>query len=183
MPATCSRLRAIAQIGIDHFAKPGDPLAKTSSDGALKRNFQGYTTDDAGTLIGLGASSISTFAQGYVQNVVPVADYRRAIETDGLAGVRGIELQNDDRCRAYVIERLMCDFEFSLPDLEQLFGLWAEPVCAQAREISENDADGLVKCVEGRFSLTAKGRPFVRSICAQFDAYMARSRARHSIAV
>lgn len=41
-------------VGLDHFARRDDPLAS----GAIKRNFQGYTTDSAEALIGVGASSI-----------------------------------------------------------------------------------------------------------------------------
>ncbi|MEE8258796.1 MAG: oxygen-independent coproporphyrinogen III oxidase, partial [Sphingomonadales bacterium] len=56
------------QIGIDHFAKPVDPLAKANRAGTLRRNFQGYTTDRAATLIGLGASAIGHFKGGFGQN-------------------------------------------------------------------------------------------------------------------
>ncbi len=56
------------EIGIDHFALPTDGLARAQTAGTLKRNFQGYTDDQAEVLIGLGASSISKFPQGYAQN-------------------------------------------------------------------------------------------------------------------
>ena len=55
-------------IGLDHFARPDDPLALALAAGRLHRNFQGYTTDVAPALIGLGASSIGFLPQGYVQN-------------------------------------------------------------------------------------------------------------------
>src|SRR5690606_5715087 len=56
------------QIGLDHFALPGDELVRAARAGILRRNFQGYTTDACDTLIGLGASAIGRTAQGYVQN-------------------------------------------------------------------------------------------------------------------
>ncbi|MEJ2019271.1 MAG: oxygen-independent coproporphyrinogen III oxidase [Maritimibacter sp.] len=46
-------------IGIDHFAKPEDGLAKAWKAGTMHRNFQGYTEDKSTALIGLGASSIA----------------------------------------------------------------------------------------------------------------------------
>ncbi len=58
------------EIGIDHFARPSDGLAVAARTGRLRRNFQGYTDDSAPILVGLGASSISRFPQGYAQNVV-----------------------------------------------------------------------------------------------------------------
>ena len=43
-------------VGFDHFARPGDPLALAAQNGTLRRNFQGFTDDQAPALIGLGAN-------------------------------------------------------------------------------------------------------------------------------
>jgi oxygen-independent coproporphyrinogen-3 oxidase len=48
-------------IGLDHFARPDDPMAIAARNGTLRRNFQGYTTDQAEALLPLGASSIGRF--------------------------------------------------------------------------------------------------------------------------
>jgi oxygen-independent coproporphyrinogen-3 oxidase len=55
-------------VGLDHFAAPDDPLAIALGNGTLNRNFQGYTTDTAEALIGLGASGIGSLPSGYVAN-------------------------------------------------------------------------------------------------------------------
>ena len=55
-------------IGLDHFALPGDELAVAARSGGLRRNFQGYTTDRAETLLGLGVTSIGRTPDGFVQN-------------------------------------------------------------------------------------------------------------------
>ena len=80
------------KIGIDHFARPGDALARAATSGRLHRNFQGYTDDASETLIGLGASSISRFRDGYVQNISDVPSYVRAISAGRLAPSRGCRL-------------------------------------------------------------------------------------------
>lgn len=98
------------QIGIDHFALPADSLAASAASGRVRRNFQGYTTDNAPAVIGLGASAIGRFHEGYVQNVVATADYARAVLSGQLATARGVELTEEDRVRATVIEKLMCSF-------------------------------------------------------------------------
>jgi oxygen-independent coproporphyrinogen-3 oxidase len=67
------------KIGIDHFAKPADALARAASNGKLHRNFQGYTDDPSRILLGFGASSISTFPDGFVQNIADVPRYVTAI--------------------------------------------------------------------------------------------------------
>ena len=63
-------------IGLDHFALPGDSLAAAMRESRLRRNFQGYTDDDASTLIAFGASSISATPLGYMQNIVETGAYR-----------------------------------------------------------------------------------------------------------
>lgn len=170
-------------IGIDHFARPEDQLAVEARGGTLRRNFQGYTSDRAPALIGLGASSIGGLPQGYVQNITATGDYIRHIEADGLAVARGIQLSADDRLRAYVIERLMCDFSVDLDDLEERFGGLVLPIVAEMRAAAREDRDGFIHFDGDRFAITEVGRQFARLIASQFDAYLSRGAARHSIAV
>jgi oxygen-independent coproporphyrinogen-3 oxidase len=167
-------------IGLDHFAKPDDPLALAQSTGRLRRNFQGYTTDDATALIGLGASSIGFLPQGYVQNSPNLKIYREAIERGRFATARGVELSEDDKVRRTIIERLMCDLAVDLvdvaintrttfaPELERLAGL---------------AADGLVVIEGTKIAVPRSMRPFVRKIAAVFDAYLQQNEMRHSQAV
>lgn len=168
------------RVGLDHFAKPGDPLAT----GPVNRNFQGYTTDTADALIGFGASAISRFPQGYAQNAARVPDYHDRVATRGLATVRGIAFSDDDRIRGHVIERLMCDLAFSGTELAARFGAAAaEPLIEEARLVVESDRDGLVEPTPDGFRISDRGRSFVRSICACFDAYLEQSTARHAVGV
>ena len=165
-------------IGLDHFARPEDSLARAAASGHLHRNFQGYTTDDATALIGIGASSIGRLPQGFAQNAPDVGGYSRAIEAGTFATARGIALSDDDRTRGQIIERLMCDFAVDLdavavgtefPDAEAAL----EPLAR----------DGLVTVEGRRIVATQKGHPFVRLLAAAFDAYLASGTARHSRAV
>ena len=78
------------------------------------RNFQGYTTDNADALIGIGASAIGRLPQGFVQNAADLGAYGRAIAAGAFATGRGIALSADDRLRGAIIERLMCDFAVDL---------------------------------------------------------------------
>ncbi|MDQ1185909.1 oxygen-independent coproporphyrinogen III oxidase [Agrobacterium larrymoorei] len=170
-------------VGIDHFAKPGDSLARAVKEGELRRNFQGYTDDGADALIGLGASSIGKFPQGYVQNTVATGEYERMAEADGFCTARGIALSVQDRVRAFVIERIMCDFALDLSALSVLYGPASLPAVEEARQFAESDRDGLVHLEAGHFTLTETGKPFARSIAATFDTYLSNGRGRHSLAV
>ena len=171
------------RIGIDHFAKPDDAMALATRAGALSRNFQGYTVDDPHALLGLGASSISRTPHGYAQNAASAGEYARRVEAEGLAVTRGLELGDDDVIRAHVIERLMCDLRFDGRSLYERFGLSAMPLIAEARAICAEDRDGLTQATDTGFVVTPKGRPFVRTVAAKFDAFLNGARARHSAAV
>lgn len=170
-------------VGIDHFAKEHDGLAIAASSGRLRRNFQGYTDDAAEAVIGLGASSIGQLPQGYIQNIAATADYQRTVQAQGLAVSRGIALTEEDCARAYVIERIMCDFSFSLCELRAAYPWIAEGLVQEAKAFAEADVDGLCTLDEKRFSLTPVGRPFARTVAAVFDSYLANGKGRHSVAV
>jgi oxygen-independent coproporphyrinogen III oxidase len=167
-------------IGLDHFALPDDPLAVAGSAGGLHRNFQGYTTDAAPALIGIGASSIGCLPQGYVQNAPHLKAYREAVERGRLATSRGIALSGEDRVRRSIIERLMCDLKVDLADMAPDA---AVHFAAELDRLSELADDGLVAVDGTKIVMRGETRPFVRKIAATFDTYLQRSEARHSRAV
>ena len=154
------------RIGIDHFAKPSDSLVVAAASGRLHRNFQGYTDDDKKVLLGLGASSISTFVGGLVQNISDVPKYVHAIEAGSLASIRGCRLDDDDRRRGKIIERLMCDFSVDLAAIAPNVDLTGE-LSALAPMIR----DGLVEIEGTKLIVTDEGRPVVRVVAAAFDRY------------
>lgn len=170
-------------IGIDHFAKPDDRLAIAARSGLLRRNFQGYTDDAAEALIGLGASSIGQLPQGYIQNMPATGEYQRMADSDGLTAVRGIALSQDDRLRARVIEEIMCRFAFSFADVRGAFPQIAETVIHEAQQFAALNRDGLCEISMDEFRLTERGKPFARTVAAQFDIYLSTGKGRHSIAV
>jgi oxygen-independent coproporphyrinogen-3 oxidase len=169
-----------APIGLDHYALPDDALARAAANSRLRRNFQGYTTDAAEVLIGLGASSIGALPQGYAQNHPGVPAWRDAIRGGVLPIARGVALTNADRTRRAIIEQIMCHltanpFEIAAGGDTDLAD--AEPA------LRDLEADGLLERDGDRITVTDRGRPFVRAVAAAFDAYLARGAARHSVAV
>ncbi len=173
-------------IGLDHFARPDDPMAIAQGAGTLHRNFQGYTVDDADALIGLGASSIGRLPQGFVQNAPDVAGWARSVEAGRLSVVRGVAFTDEDRARGLLIERLMCDFAVDYGAMAKAFN-----GDAAAFDDAVVDLDALAQdriLVHDRaarvVTMTEPGRPFVRLVAAAFDARLrASATARHSVAV
>jgi oxygen-independent coproporphyrinogen-3 oxidase len=159
------------RIGLDHFARPGDAMAVAGGAGGLHRNFQGYTTDPADTLIGFGASAIGRLPQGYVQNAAVTRDYLAAIGAGRLATARGFALSGDDRLRADLIERLMCDFRVDMDDVCRRHGM-ARAVLADALpDLDRLAAEGVIHRDGGRIELAADALALVRAVAAAFDAY------------
>ena len=170
------------EIGLDHFARIGDPLADAAASGRLHRNFQGYTTDDAEVLIGLGASSIGRLPQGYVQNEFRIPEYQRRVAEGRLPIARGYQFQGDDLLRGEIIERLMCDQRVDVEAVCRLFGTDPARLLAKV-PLQPLIADGLI--VHDGHSILVKphARPLVRSIAAVFDAYLSDAGCQHSRAV
>jgi oxygen-independent coproporphyrinogen-3 oxidase len=169
-------------IGFDHFALPDDELARAAERRAVRRNFQGYTSDAAEILIGFGASAIGRMPQGFVQNAPDVGSYHRAVTAGQLAAVRGIALSLDDRVRGRIIEALMCEFAAEPRAIAAEVGV-DEWFTAEFEMLTPLAEQGIVSMADGRVMVTEDGRPFVRLVAAAFDAYFGRSRGRHSVAV
>ena len=108
-------------IGMDHFAKTGDDLARAQRQGRLHRNFQGYSTRPDCDLIGLGVSAISKIGPTYSQNVRTVEEYYDRLNLGTLPTARGIALDRDDILRRAVIMALMCHFEVSKESIETTY--------------------------------------------------------------
>ncbi len=163
------------EIGIDHFARPGDALEVALRTGRIQRNFQGYTEDTSDTLIGIGASAISRYPQGYAQNDASTSGYQAAVRAGALATKRGHAFSDDDRLRGRIIEVLMCHFAVDLAAVAAELG--ADPRIARAMASGIADAFPGVLSVDGdRIEIRREGRALTRMIARYFDAYeMAKS--------
>jgi len=166
-------------LGIDHFAKPGDSLAIAKSEGRLRRNFQGYTDDVCTALIGLGASSISRFPQGYVQNRATTNAYAKEITAGDWSAARGIAMSLDDKIRSRAIETLMCEFYVNLPELKTEFGGLAEAVLPDLIKIAAEYPD--FTTFDGEI-LTLLPDHLTRIVACGLDAYHTTA-AKHSQAI
>jgi len=158
-------------IGLDHFALPHDSMAAAQRAGRLRRNFQGYTTDTAPTLIGLGASAISRTPEGFAQNVAQERDWRQAVQSGRLPVTRGVALTDQDVLIGALIERLMCDFAVDVEACARMHGIDPGSLRDVWRRLAPFAADGLIDVEGTRVTVTPLGRPFVRAVCAVFDAH------------
>lgn len=170
-----------AEIGIDHFARPDDGLAIAAATGHLRRNFQGYTDDTAPVLIGLGASSISRFPQGYAQNASGTSEHAKAIRAGRFSTRRGHAFAGEDLLRARIIEALMCDFRVSRAELLRDFATTPARLDDLFGAARSRFGDFFEVTAQGA-AISAPGRPLTRMIVRTFDEYD-HGTARHSAAV
>jgi oxygen-independent coproporphyrinogen-3 oxidase len=170
------------EIGIDHFARPDDALARAQAEKRLHRNFQGYTDDDAATLIGIGASSISRTPWGYAQNAPDNHGWRRAIEAGRLPTVRGKVFEGEDLMRAAVIERLLCAFEVDLADVAARHGAEPGRFAEDVGRLAPLVRAGWVEVDGSHVAIRRHPHEIARVVAAEFDAYLGHG-GRHSTAV
>ena len=168
-------------IGIDHFARPEDGLTRAKKAGKLRRNFQGYTDDLSGILVGLGASSISRFPQGYAQNAPATSAHAKAIGEGRFSTSRGHAFSADDKLRSRLIEMLMCDFRIDRAEILAEHDISAAKLDEMLRAANAEFENALEVNEWGLF-IPPVMRPLTRMIARSFDAYE-MSKAGHSSAI
>lgn len=166
------------QVGIDHFARPGDGLDRAHAKRRLRRNFQGYTDDSADILVGLGASAISRFAQGYAQNAPGTAAYQSAIRDGRPATQRGYALAAEDRLRGAMIEELMCYFEIDIARTAARVGTSHQAVAGRLKGL-DTAFPGLLTLDDTALRLTPEARPLARLVAHRLDQH-SQSQTAHS---
>ncbi len=161
-------------IGLDHFARPDDELARALQDGTLRRNFMGHTTQAGVDLLGFGPSAISELRGSYAQSHRELRAWEEAVRAHGVATMRGHALSRDDVERRWVINRIMCLGALRASEYEQVFG--GRFASVYARELAALEPalrDGLVtRDADGSLAMTPLGRLLVRNVAMAFDSYL-----------
>ncbi|NDW46653.1 oxygen-independent coproporphyrinogen III oxidase [Ruegeria sp. PrR005] len=170
-----------AEIGIDHFATREDGLTRALDAGKLKRNFQGYTDDQADVLIGVGASAISKFPQGFAQNAPATSAHTGAIRAGNFSTSRGHQFKGQDILRARLIEALMCDFRINTSEILRDHDISASELQRMYHQANEN-FEGLLRITEDGLFIPPEARPLTRMVARCFDDYDL-SKAGHSSAI
>lgn len=163
-------------IGMDHFARPTDELARAQATRTLQRNFQGYSTRGGTDICAFGMSAISQSANAYWQNEKELKAYYAAVDAGRLPVVRGYRLTADDHVRRAAIMELMCNLGLNFSALSQRLDIpFADYFASELDGLADMEADGLVQRTEEGIEITDLGRLLVRNIAMRFDAYLPRS--------
>ncbi len=154
------------ELGLDHFARPADGLARAAAAGTMHRNFQGYTERRATVLLGLGVSAISETPDCYHQNEKVITRYERRIDRDEIPTLRGHLLSAEEARRRGQIVSLMTTFRADLAPDE---------VADARRYLAPLVDDGLAVVTDDAVTVPAPGRPFLRNIAGLFDDHLRTS--------
>jgi len=166
-------------VGMDHFALPDDPLAVAKRQGRLHRNFQGYSTQPDGDLIGLGVSAIGRVGATYSQNAKTLEEYYDILDQGRLPVVRGLALSRDDLVRRSVIMALMCQGQLEFESIELAYLVdFKRYFAAELTTLRSLQALGLVEVTDTGLQITAMGWYFVRGVAMVFDRYLQADRTR-----
>lgn len=161
------------RVGMDHFALPHDALARAAADGTLHRNFQGYVVARAPYLVGCGITGISDSGHAYWQNHAGIDAWAADIQAGRLPVARGVALDEDDRIRRFVINRLMCDGACDLDAVARVFGVTAPDYFAAELAVLRSDALAELAVVDGnRIEATPLGQNLIRNVAMVFDRYL-----------
>lgn len=185
MPDTEEKFRMLEQIhatlteggyeaiGMDHFARPGDELAVAQREGTLQRNFQGYSTRANTDLYAIGMSGISHIGNMYLQNRKELPDYYNALDNGTPPFFKQYMLSEDDCIRRETIMQLMCNMKLDLDALSHDLNIDAAHYFAdELVRLRRFDEDGFIDWHDSGFTVSRKGRYFIRNIAMTFDAYL-----------
>jgi oxygen-independent coproporphyrinogen-3 oxidase len=161
-------------IGLDHFARPTEALARARQDGSLRRNFQGMTTGRELDIVGLGPSAISQFDDAFAQNAKTSSEWARRLNEGEFATEVGLRLSPDDRLRRELMQQLYGHGEIDTRALQERFGVaFDDYFTDEIDRLSSLVEDGLVTVDRDAIRLTAPlGRLLVRVVAAVFDRYL-----------
>jgi oxygen-independent coproporphyrinogen-3 oxidase len=152
------------ELGLDHFARPADPLARAAVERRMHRNFMGYTEVRTDVLLGLGVSAISETPDCYHQNEKVITVYERRVQSGELPTLRGHHLTPGEQARRTVIMGILTEAHLTL---DAAAGDTHRTALASLAE------DGLIEWSDTELRVTDLGRAFLRNIAAVFDAGLA----------
>lgn len=160
-------------IGIDHFAKPTDDLAKGIKDRLLWRNFNGFAPGCTHYIIGIGPTSTHSFINHYGQNVYSMTDYFNLIDNNEFPILRGYKLSKDDLIRRDVINKILCYSSINSLEIEHKYSIdFSKYFRQEIESLKVLIEDGMLDISGDMITVTSLGRIFIHHICKVFDRYL-----------
>jgi len=168
------------QIGLDHFVQVNDSMAIAHDTGRMQRNFQGYTTDEADTLIGFGPSAISSYQDGYCQNTPDLRTYIACLDNEEIPVLKGVKLSDEDRIRREIISQLMNYGTIDLADLAADYNVSRSDFDFELNRLKQLKEDGLVEVFGNKITVERGAAQARRVVASVFDQYLEPKKQQHA---
>lgn len=165
-------------VGLDVFAHATDALVHAQRHQRLHRDAMGYGPHGDTDLVGFGVGAISQIGGCHARNHVQLRDWEAAIDRGAHAVHQGLQLDDDDRVRADVLQELLCQGRINVPGLEERHRIDFRLYFAEALDVLAPLFDtGLLAWRDGSIVLGRVARLAARAVAAAFDSLPASAYA------
>lgn len=164
-------------IGLDHYARPEDEMAKALQSRSLHRNFQGYCTrETTGQVYAFGVTGISQLENVYAQNARTVKEYLEHMDKGEILVVKGYSLSETEKIIRQIINEIMCNQYLSWSKVAAAFGKSVDEIKQMLSFTNEKlepfVADKLLTYTNDEIVISDLGRFVLRNIAAVFDIHV-----------
>lgn len=139
-------------VGLDCFASQNDRISQAQRQGALHRNWIGYTAKPGRNVLGLGSSSMTDLSTICVQNHADINLWRESLERGELPMSAAARLSPKVRARRHALSDLMCNLHLTDDQHALLDGDREYTALQTLRD------DGLIEVDGDRLTMTEVGR-------------------------
>lgn len=167
-------------IGLDHFARKENLMTIAKENKNLKRNFQGYSTDNGTAIIGFGVSAISYLPNGYAQNTLDFSEYEKNILSEKLPVKKGVKTTKEDKIRKKIIDEIMCYLEVDLNKICKTYNLKNDYFTTEIKALEKLENDNLIKIQENKIIINSSFPQISRIVASFFDEYLEENNKKHS---
>ncbi len=165
--------RGYVRVGLEHFVKPGDRLAKAWQTGNFNWNMGGYNLGRANKIIGVGPSSASRITDDfYFQDSPGLDEYEESVAQGRFPICKGYRLTQEDKIRRAITTGLRSKLALKFEDVEREYEIdFRKFFEKEMARLSEFEDNGIIELDKNGIRVTPRGMPFVSFVCMNFDAY------------
>lgn len=157
-------------VGLDVFARANDPLLSAQRRGFLHRDALGFGVHGTTDLIGFGVGAISQLGGCHAQNPLDLDTWEARLDRGQRAIDHGVELDEDDRLRASILQEILCQGRISTAELGDRFGLnFREAFSDELAELAPLFEDGSLAWDTHVLVLDRIARLSARAVATAFD--------------
>ncbi|MBT3668034.1 MAG: oxygen-independent coproporphyrinogen III oxidase [Opitutae bacterium] len=163
-------------VGMDHFVKQGDSLAKSFTNGTLHRNFMGYVSNPSENLLGLGPGAISYLNHAYMRNQPSSTLWNHQLKQEKSGQDLWYKQTLSDQKTQNLINQILCHMCIKEDQITEEFTGNLETLREKLVQFEKDQIliwDGTNK----QWNITPKGKMFSRFVAQAIDQHWENTRS------